>query len=533
MAYIPHDSTYEERKELLAKMSWEQKVHEASECIQYIAFNLSMTEYFAFSVLNVMHKVPVKPEVCDTMGVRVTRSGNIELQYNPDFFLLMSLHCRFFVVNHEVLHCTFHHITLNVPPDRFQHELFNIAHDLAINTILMSMSNVEMPTYGEDIKDPKTGEVLGKKGDKQGCYPKHPKYDFDDHLTAQNYLYLLKKKFQDQEPDKDCPLHGDGEGDEESDKGSGGDEEDENENGQGGEGNEGGEGDQEGDGKGKGDQDGDGDGDQDGGGEGQGNGQGSGHGHGDSDKICTCKKHKGGLPYNHLGDHSGWGESENADYADMMIRSALESAERQKGDRCWGNIGGNAIAAIKAAQEAEVAWEKLLRFEIGRFLSVKRRKSYSKPNRRGVPYHTYVGTKKKQMDRFLVAIDTSGSVDDSELAKFLTEVNSLVSKGYFVDLILFDHGLVWDKARKFSKQLPEMNFEGRGGTEFSAPIKYAQENQYKTLIMLTDGGAGDPGQPENLDVLWVITPGGMNPPDWGMDRYVQMELPASAERAPV
>jgi len=528
MAFIKYDFSYEERKEALKEMTWRQKVDECEESFQYLAYRLSTSEYFAFKVLNLCRKIADKK--VGTLGVGVGKGGHINMFYNPDFYLLLSLEERLFVVNHEVLHCTLHHITLGLPPDAAQAKLFNYAHDLAINSMLKDMERCKVPVHEEDLIV--KGKVVAKKGDPTALLPAEDPFKFDNYLTGQNYLYLLKKKFPPKpQPDSDCPEHGDeAQKEKEESKPSSSEEGEEEKEG---EGSEGGtspdKGEEESDEEGKGSEEGDSEGDGEGDSDGEGEGSEGGHSHGGS-KPCTCGS-KEGLPYNHLGDHSAWGESSETEsnYADMQIQKAIEEATREKGDLAWGNLPGGAISAIKAAQETEVPWEKHLRHEIGKNLSIQRQRTMTKPNRRGVPYHTYQGSKRKYVDKILVAVDTSASVSDEELARFLAEINKLVTKGYPVDIMLFDCGLQFEKAKPFTKKTEEYEFEGRGGTEFSAPIGYAEEHKYKTLVMFTDGGACDPGEPDNLDILWVITPppGNMEPPEWGRDRYVQMTIPAN------
>ena len=135
-----------------------------------------------------------------------------------------------------------------------------------------------------------------------------------------------------------------------------------------------------------------------------------------------------------------------------------------------------------------------------------------RPNRRfGWPYP---GTKRLHTDRKLVAIDTSGSIGDDELAQFLAEINKL-AEIQPVDLILFDDGIQTGPV-PFERKKTSYDFKGRGGTDFSEVFKLAEEHRYQSLIILTDGCAAAPEKPDFVkDILWVLTGSGNPPVEWG------------------
>lgn len=224
----------------------------------------------------------------------------------------------------------------------------------------------------------------------------------------------------------------------------------------------------------------------------------------------------------------GEGDSQSLDVHDLWEASELvdqeikNTVERISKNRQWGNLDGEAQSAILAAQVAEVPWYKLLRHALGDLMSKSTVKSMKKVNRR-IPMYPWKGNIKTGVDNKLVAFDTSGSVGNEELEKFLTEVNRLVEDEQPVDAICFDTRVI-GKPRPFVRALRKYNFKGRGGTCFSPVIQFAHDHRYKHLILFTDGYAECPPHVSGLDILWVITPDGSEtPPEGYQGRYIKMK----------
>jgi len=206
-------------------------------------------------------------------------------------------------------------------------------------------------------------------------------------------------------------------------------------------------------------------------------------------------------------DHSGWEESE---VIKQLVRDVVEKLARD--ERVWGNMPGDLKAMILAAQRSQISWERYLRRHLGNMVSPSYTTTMKRPNKRfGYPFP---GRKRGYSDRKLVAIDTSGSVGDDELAQFLAEVNKL-AEIQPVDLVLFDDG-IQDGPRPFDRKHASYDFKGRGGTSFHEVFKLASDRHYQSVIMLTDGAAAAPEYPATVkDVLWVLVGNGDPPVAWG------------------
>ena len=135
-----------------------------------------VTDLFVHNVLMLMEKRMSRS--CPTMGVGV-EGTRLVLYYNPDFIDTLSDAELRFIITHEIYHVIFHHITVRLPEREEDRELYNIAADMAINCLIPESPERKFP------KD-KDGKLIG-------VYP--AMYKFEEKLSMEQYLQLLKQKF--------------------------------------------------------------------------------------------------------------------------------------------------------------------------------------------------------------------------------------------------------------------------------------------------------------------------------------------------
>ena len=121
----------------------------------------------------------------------------------------------------------------------------------------------------------------------------------------------------------------------------------------------------------------------------------------------------------------------------------------------------------------------------------------------------------ERVGRLVIAIDTSGSIGNHELAEFLGEVKGIAEevKPSAVDLIY------WDSAVASHEEYDEMTVsnivsstqpKGGGGTSPSCVSAYLKEKKIEPecIIILTDGYVGDDwGSEWTAPTLWCIVNG--------------------------
>lgn len=190
---------------------------------------------------------------------------------------------------------------------------------------------------------------------------------------------------------------------------------------------------------------------------------------------------------------------------DQLMQEAVKDViERAKRTHQWGSLSGRLSDMIEASTIVRIDYGRILSWFRASILASKRKLTRMLPSRRYG--FEYMGSKRDFCTKLLVAIDVSGSVDNKQVSQALSIINRFFKYGVEnVDVIMFDHGLVGEpmSMKKASKNL---KIEGRGGTEFQAPIDYFAKGQYDGLVMITDGYAEVPTLPENTTgrILWMI-----------------------------
>jgi len=173
----------------------EKKYRSLNERWEWVISFMVIQDMFVHQILLLMDKKE-DPSV-GTMGVCVEES-RISLRYNNDFVMRLSDEALNFVITHEIYHLILHHCTKRLPEDKKQRKLWNIAADLAINSIIPQSAERKPP--------------VDKNGKPIGCYPKSPEFNFEERLSMEQYIQLLRDKSQGE---------GEGEGDGEGEGGKG------------------------------------------------------------------------------------------------------------------------------------------------------------------------------------------------------------------------------------------------------------------------------------------------------------------------
>lgn len=177
----------------------------------------------------------------------------------------------------------------------------------------------------------------------------------------------------------------------------------------------------------------------------------------------------------------------------------------------------------------ETPWEQILRSIVQTVFQEASVNDYSRPNRRwlamerdyaasaGVNLPLSPNLKKKRGTRLAVALDTSGSIDESLLGRFLAEIAALCQFNQRNLILLIGdaklHGAVEIDWRDAAAELARTKYTGGGGTDFRPLIKVAAEYEPDALVYLTDlfGEAGD--EPD-FPVIWA-THGVCGNAPWG------------------
>lgn len=211
--------------------------------------------------------------------------------------------------------------------------------------------------------------------------------------------------------------------------------------------------------------------------------------------------------------HDSWGESDQQ--TKEIAKERLKEMTKKASEECdrtnsWGSVSRQVREHIKEKIiGATIDWKKLLRYFVRTSQVANKRSSIKNINRR-YPY-VHPGKNKQRQARIAISIDQSGSVSDSLLDSFFAELAELSKIAEFVvvpfdDEVFESEVFVWKRGetRKNNRVL-------RGGTNFDAPTKYVNENNFDGHIILTDMYAPKPG-PSKCQRVWVTDAAGARAP---------------------
>lgn len=156
----------------------------------------------------------------------------------------------------------------------------------------------------------------------------------------------------------------------------------------------------------------------------------------------------------------------------------------------WQRILANFVAGIKAGMDT-LRWEHP---------DWKRQSDILMP-----------GTVSMDIENVIVAVDTSGSINEEQLLEFASGIAKLTVYVPEITIITTD-AVVHEKIKiKSARELiTKIKFEGGGGTNFEEI--FSKVKKTKCLIFFTDGYATFPERKPPYPVLWVLTSQHSAPP---------------------
>ncbi len=209
---------------------------------------------------------------------------------------------------------------------------------------------------------------------------------------------------------------------------------------------------------------------------------------------------------NGFDDHSDWGDSDGTDekrkIAEERLKESVKEAFVEAQSKGYGSVSQSMRQTIKEAITPRVNWRSVLRSFVRASQRANKTSTIKRLNRRYAYIHP--GRKSQRQARIAVSIDQSGSVSDSMLAAFYSELEKLAQLAEFT-IVPFDtkvstsHIHVWKKGERHEKTRYMC-----GGTDFNAPTRWVNENSFDGHIVLTDMEAPKP-VPSKCQRIWMTT----------------------------
>jgi predicted metal-dependent peptidase len=180
------------------------------------------------------------------------------------------------------------------------------------------------------------------------------------------------------------------------------------------------------------------------------------------------------------------------------------------GAKDQGNLPENLQRLLSQVTDPPLDWRTLL----WRYLT-RTPWDFTSYDRRFIGDELYLDAMDGESVSVVLCIDTSGSIDDETLGRFLNEIRGILRAYPKVEIQLYAcdaklHG-PWPIETE-SESIPKL--PGGGGTDFRPFFTHLDKSTPPdAAIYLTDGHGNFPRQAPAYPTLWVITPGGIESED--------------------
>ena len=229
----------------------------------------------------------------------------------------------------------------------------------------------------------------------------------------------------------------------------------------------------------------------------QSNGGGSGDSQDNKDRMPQTKD-----------DHTQWGKDfqECSDAEKQLIQNQINQQIKTAAEqtiKMRGTIPSEMQEIVDELFKPKPRifdWKSYFRRMLGSIYDINIKKTRRKES---IRFPDSAGIKHKKKVSILVAVDTSGSVNDDELRDFFSEITYIYKAGARITILECDAKITanYEYTGKWTGKI-----HGRGGTDFQPVIDYYRKNMkdYAALVYFTDGECSIPDNVPR-DTIWVIT----------------------------
>lgn len=192
-------------------------------------------------------------------------------------------------------------------------------------------------------------------------------------------------------------------------------------------------------------------------------------------------------------------------------------AQAEKVARQRGELPAGLARTVEKVLHPPADWQALLREFVS--ATAKNDYSWSKPNRRFIAQGLYLpGLRSEELGEVVVAVDTSGSIGEKELALFGSELDSILSAFDCSATVLYHDSAICKVDEWKSADGPfTLDPVGGGGTSHRCVFEWIeQEGRSPACILcLTDMESDFPEAPPAAPVLWAVIGSNEDPPPFG------------------
>jgi len=210
-------------------------------------------------------------------------------------------------------------------------------------------------------------------------------------------------------------------------------------------------------------------------------------------------------------EHDWDGAQELSDEEKRELARDIDEAIRQ-GALAAGKMGASGNRDLDELMQPQVDWREVLREFIQTTCIGSDYSTYARPNRRlmsqGIVMPSGIS---EQVGELVIAIDTSGSIGQSELTTFLSEVKGVCDtvKPNKVRLLYWGCSVVGDESydmHELDNLVTSTKPKGGGGTDVTCVTEYMAKKSIKpqAAIVLTDGYLYAGWGEWTCPVLWAV-----------------------------
>ncbi len=215
-------------------------------------------------------------------------------------------------------------------------------------------------------------------------------------------------------------------------------------------------------------------------------------------------------------DHQHWQEADRTpvSLAEQVVRQMVRNAAK----KCQHEIPGELEKLIgNYLAPPMIPWQQILRQFVGTAGRTGRTSTWKRSHRRFG--HATPGVRKQQLLNLVVGIDVSDSTDTQPLREAFAHELLQIARGRQSRITTLYAGSRIQKIEKFTgaPHVAEV-YRGGGFTDLRPVFDYARQMQPRpaAIIYLTDGYGPAPEQ-SDIPTLWVLSPDGEKPVDWGLE----------------
>ncbi|MDH5545815.1 MAG: VWA-like domain-containing protein [Gammaproteobacteria bacterium] len=225
-----------------------------------------------------------------------------------------------------------------------------------------------------------------------------------------------------------------------------------------------------------------------------------------------------------FGDEGGEGQSEQRDKNNMSAQESslldkqwqtrLTNALQQAAQA--GKLKGDLKRMIKSLLDAQLPWRNMLAYYMSQI--ARDDYKYHRPSSRRGGDVIYPSLRSEYADVFVV-LDTSGSVTNAELNRFISEIDAIKGQARArITLFACDAEITPPTPLTFEAwetlEIPK-DLQGGGGTSFKPVFEYIEKEFLRPdlLIYFTDAEGVFPKLAPNFPVIWLVK--GKREVPWG------------------